>query len=136
MIAERIPEIMSLAPPATREQIDALETTLGLKLPDEYRQLLAEANGINASLVTIYPADCVPERNETYEVAKYAPGHILIGTVNCFPVLLTAGQNSAVYENGWGAMTPDFMRQLATSLFAWIEVGCLDSEALADKSCD
>jgi hypothetical protein len=70
----------------------------------------------------------VPERNETYQVAKYAPGYILIGTVNDFPVLLRSGASSAVYRNGWGDMTADGMRELAPSLAAWIERGCPDPE--------
>lgn len=82
MLADRIPDVEWLAPPATVEQIDALAGSLGLELPDEYRALLLEADGVSADLVQIYPAGDVPERNGTYEVARYAPGFILIGTVN------------------------------------------------------
>ena len=126
MLARRIPDITSIAPAATAAQIDALATALGLELPEEYRALLAEANGVSANLVQIYPVEVVPERNETYEVAKYAPGYLVVGTVNDFPVLLRAGRSSPVYENDWGAMTHDCMDELAPSLAEWIERGCPD----------
>jgi hypothetical protein len=128
VLARRIPEIRSIAAPATPAQIEALAATLGLELPEEYRALLAEANGVSTNLVHIYSAEEVPERNATYEVAGYAPGYLLVGTVNDFPVLLRAGRSSPVYENDWGAMTPDVMEELAPSLATWIERGCPDRE--------
>lgn len=73
--------ILSIELPASVDAIDALASALGLRLPDEYRALLAEANGVSANLVQIYPAQVVPERNTTYEVAKYSPGYFVIGTV-------------------------------------------------------
>jgi hypothetical protein len=126
VLARRIPDVTSIAPPATAAQIDALATALGLELPEEYRALLAEANGVSANLVQIYPVEVVPERNATYEVAEYAPRYLVVGTVNDFPVLLRAGRRSPVYENDWGAMTPDCMDELAPSLAEWIGRGCPD----------
>ena len=134
MLAKRIPEITSIEPPASAKQIETLASALGLELPDEYWALLAEANGVSANLVRIYPAEDVPERNTTYEVAKYSPGYFVIGTVNDFPVLLRAGKSSPVFESDWGAMSPEIMKELAPSLAAWIESGCRDStgESAAD----
>jgi hypothetical protein len=127
VLANRIPEIMAIEPPASTEQLDALESALGVQLPYEYRALLAEANGVSANLVQIYPAEDVPERNTTYEVAKYSPGYFVFGTVNDFPVLLRAGKSSPVFENDWGAMSPETMKELASSLEEWIAAGCPDS---------
>lgn len=101
MLARRIPEILSIEAPASGEQIEGLASTLGLRLPDEYRALLAEANGISANLVQIYPAEAVPERNTTFDVAGNLSGYFVIGTVNDFPVLLRAGASSPVFENDW-----------------------------------
>jgi len=126
VLARGIPNIVSVAPPATAAQIDALGAALGLELPEQYRVLLAEANGVSANLVQIYPAEDVPERNATYEVAEYAPGYVVVGTVNDFPVMLRAGLTSPVFGNDWGAMTPDCMDELAPSLAEWIERGCPD----------
>ena len=128
MLAKRIPGIMSIEPPASAEQIERLASDLGLQLPDEYRALLAEANGVSANLVQIYPAEDVPERNTTHGVAQCSPGYFVIGTVNDFPVLLRAGTSSPVYENDWGAMSPEIMTVLALSLEAWIDAGCPDSK--------
>jgi hypothetical protein len=124
LLASHIPEIMSLQPPASAEQVDRLAIALSLELPDEYRALLMEANGVSANLVTIYPAEDVPERNATYEVAKYSPGYFVIGTVNCFPVLLRAGKSSPVFGNDWGAMSPEIMSELGSSLATWIAAKC------------
>jgi hypothetical protein len=132
VLAKRIPEIMSIEPPASAEQIERLASALGLQLPDEYRTLLAEANGVSANLVQIYPSENVPERNFTYEVSKCSPGYFVIGTVNDCPVLLRAGRSSPVFENDWGAMSPDAMKELAPSLERWIGAGCPDSEGEGD----
>lgn len=127
MLAALIPDVMSIEAPASADQIVRLAAELGLPLPDEYQALLAEANGVSANLVQIYSAEDVPERNATYEVAKYSPGYFVIGTVNGFPVLLRAGKTSPVYENDWGAMSPEAMKELAPSLVAWLTRGCPDS---------
>ena len=134
MLADRIPEIMAIQPPATAEQIDALAAALGLVLPDAYRALLGEANGVSASRVQVYSASEVPERSTTYEVARYAPGYLLIGTVSDAPVLLRAGAASPVFENDWGGMTPDLMMELAPSLEAWIAAGCPSSSQLRRRA--
>lgn len=126
MLAKRIPEIISLGAPASTDEIGGLESRLGLRLPDEYRQLLGEANGLEANLIQIYPCEDVLERNETYEVNVFAPDFILIGCVNSFPVLLKSGSESAVFENDWGAMTEDCMVKLAANLNEWIARGCPD----------
>jgi hypothetical protein len=51
MLANRIPEIMSLGPPAADREIDLLAESLGLELPGEYRTLLLESDGVSANLV-------------------------------------------------------------------------------------
>jgi hypothetical protein len=124
MNLERIPDILNRNPPATEEQIAGLSRTLGLDLPSEYRQLLRTANGIHADLVCFYSTAEVPERSGTHEVGRYAPGYILIGSANDFPILLRAGETSPVYETGWGAMSEDRMREIAPNLAAWVEAGC------------
>jgi hypothetical protein len=130
MLAKNIPDILDISPPASGEKIDNLERILQLQLPDEYRALLREANGIYANLVSIFSCEDAPERNETYEVREYAPGYILIGAVSDSPVLLKSGKESPVYVNDWGAMTPDCMVELAPSLESWVNAGCPDSEGV------
>jgi len=127
MFVEGIPEVISQAAPATSDEIASVEKILKLKFPEELRLLLSEANGVEANLVQFYSCEDMPERNETYEVAEYAPGYILFGVVNSFPVLVKEGNVSAVYENDWGAMTPDCMELLAPSLKEWINKGCPDT---------
>jgi hypothetical protein len=47
--------------------------------------------------------------------------------VNDSPVLLRAGKSSPVFENDWGAMSPETMKELAPSLDEWVARGCPDS---------
>ena len=128
MLVKWIPKVLRLEPPASAAQLDALASTLGLELPDDYRALLCEANGVLANLVVFYPVEEVPERNATFAVAANASGHILIGCVNDFPLLLRTGRESPVFQNDWGDMTLDCMYQLGTSLAEWIRRGCPESE--------
>ncbi len=128
MLVKRIPDIIELAEPALDRQLDELSTRMNVELPVEYRQLMKESNGVHANLVELYPIEDIPERNETYEVAQYAPGYLLIGSVCSFPLLLKSGRESPVYQNDWGAMSPDCMTMLGTSLADWIAKGCPDSE--------
>ena len=88
MFIERIPKIMSVGKPATNVEIDSAEILLNRQFSDELRLLLSEANGVEADLVQIYSCENMPERNETYEVSKYAPGYILFGVVNGSPVFI------------------------------------------------
>jgi hypothetical protein len=126
VLAKRIPDVISHEAPASALQVDRLERVLGIKVPREYRNLLMEANGVLANIVTIYPAEIVPERNETHEVAKYMPGYFIIGDMG-FPLLLRAGEaKSPIFKSAWGAL--DAVRELAPSLEAWIKQGCLDGE--------
>ncbi len=131
MLARGIPDLLDLGPPATAAQIDALAAALQLELPAEYAALLAEANGVSANLVQFYAAEDVPERNETYEVAEYAPGYIVVGAFHDAPLLLRGGPTSPVFEGDWGAMTPDCMNVLGPSLTAWIARGCPDRSGRA-----
>jgi len=124
VLAKWIPELIRAEPPASSAQLDTLACALGLELPDDYRALLRQADGVLANLVVIYPAQDVPERNSTFAVAASAPGYFLIGCVNDFPLLLRAGRASPVFENDWGDLTPGCMYQVGTSLAEWIRRGC------------
>lgn len=132
-LVDTIPEILEPHKPASLERIRALATELALQLPSQYEQFLAEADGIYASEVQIYSCDSVPERNGTYEVPIYAPGYILIASVNSFPVLLRSGESSPVYQGDWGSMDPDYFVVLAPSLVEWVEMGCPDREDINDS---
>ena len=127
-LANRIPEPIELASPASFERIQDLASKLALELPVQYQELLSEADGVNADDVQIYSCDAVPERNETYEVSIFAPGYILVGSVSGFPVLLRSGAKSPIYQGAWGLMNPSYFVLLATSLAEWIDSGCPDRD--------
>jgi len=85
-----------------QRQISHLENELDSVLPTEYKALLKESNGVSANLVQLYPIKEIQGMNQTYEVPEYAPGYLLIGSVNDFPVLLKTQEQSPVFENDWG----------------------------------
>lgn len=71
---------------APREGIDEVERELGIRLPDEYRDLLRRVNGgegpIGAqSYLILWRAEELVEHNRGYRPdARYAPDLVFIGT--------------------------------------------------------
>lgn len=96
--------------------IDEIENTLQLKLCSEYKTILREHDGAFTNLIQLYSADQIIERNKTYEVQLYAPEYYLIGSKDSFPILMKSGINTSVFENDWGALTPDCMTEIASNV--------------------
>ncbi len=71
-------------PGADPESIKKAEASLGLTLPDDYRQFLTRANGgvgnIGSNYLDLYRVEDLKQLNEQYEVFQYVPGVLLIGS--------------------------------------------------------
>ena len=124
MDVRRIPEVLSLNPPATDAQLRSAAEALGAALPDEVVEMLRQSNGVLANRIILFGTNVLPERNRTYEVADYAPSYVLIGEVNGFPLLTRLRNGGGLFRNDWGAMTEDVMEFLAPGLSRWIDAGC------------
>lgn len=71
------------------------------------------------------PAD-VAERNETFEVAEYAPGWLLIGDDSGGAGLFTRPGDPVVYRLDLGAISPDIVgdgEPVTDDLAAWLAAG-------------
>lgn len=71
-------------PGATAEQIKQAEAALGIEFPSDYKTFLSWSNGGEGQIGNIYfsfwSADEIKELNEDYQISKYLPGIVGIGT--------------------------------------------------------
>jgi hypothetical protein len=119
-------DVFSINPGIESDQLNDLEAQLNRKIPDEYRDLLQAANGFTlANGLSMYPAEDVFERNETFEVSKYAPDYLAIGDNSGGRSVLIPFEGVGVYDVDQGVMDPDDMEKLAPSLTEWISNGCV-----------
>ncbi|MBX9623174.1 MAG: SMI1/KNR4 family protein [Gemmataceae bacterium] len=126
MDLSRIPGLISVNPPGSAAAIRAAADRLAAALPDEYAAFLAEADGLLANHFVLYSAADLPERNDTYEVAEYAPGYVTIGNDNGGRAIVMRGGPgpSPVCLVGHGTMQPADMVAVSPSLADWIAAGC------------
>ncbi|MEU1725129.1 hypothetical protein [Nonomuraea sp. NPDC005692] len=68
------------------------------------------------------PGD-IGERNATYEVAKYAPGFLLVGDDSGGRGFLLRADDpgSAVFSSGLGDLEPAYFDVVAAGFASWIE---------------
>lgn len=108
---------------------DRLETSVAAtlaRLPDSYRLFLTLSDGIELRSGTLlYGSGELAERNDTYQVSIYLPGHIAIGDDGGGRMfLLRESGTSPVLCVDMGAIGSVPPEVIAESLDAWIEQGC------------
>lgn len=113
---------------ASDSEIQEIEHTLKVQLPNVYKNLLRYTNGfsIGGGLV-IYGTDDIVERNETWEVDKYASGYISIGDDGGGNVFLMLQETDVkeVLVVGAGDMNPNHATIITSDFSKWINNGCL-----------
>ncbi|MFD8088068.1 hypothetical protein ACFV4F_41015 [Kitasatospora sp. NPDC059722] len=100
------------------------EPGAGAGLPAALVELWRVAGGLMTdSGVTVYSAGCVGERNATYEVARYAPGFVLVGDDSGGRgFLVRAGDPaSAVFSSDLGDLGPEDFEVESPDFTSWIE---------------
>jgi hypothetical protein len=69
---------------ARPHEIDRAENAFRIRLPEDYRHLLAWANGaegfVGESYLSLWPVDSLPELNAAAGSATFVPGVVLVGT--------------------------------------------------------
>jgi hypothetical protein len=106
-------------------QLSELQGKLHIQLPDAYVQMLNSANGFSLqSGVTIYSSDELVERNETFEVKKYAPGYLSIGDDSGGRSIMIPLTSNGVFLVDQGSMVPDDFERISISITDWITGGC------------
>ena len=73
--------------------------------------------------LTIYAPDQIVERNQTYGVAQYLPGHLMIGDDSGGRGVLL-DDSGAVWICDMGAFDEECREPLAAHLAQWVEQGC------------
>jgi hypothetical protein len=121
-----LPEFIKGNAPASKEELFIFINTTGLTLPIVYQELLLVTNGLTTpSGVVLYGTEDVIERNETWEVAKYAPGFIAIGDDSGGRVLIMSECDNftSVLIVDSGDMNPVNATILTTNFVDWINKG-------------
>ncbi len=75
----------SLKSGATEEQLAAVEAELGRRLPEDYRQVLRDSDGLEGfvapeTYLSLWSTSDLASLNEAYAVGEFLPGVVLLGT--------------------------------------------------------
>lgn len=118
--------------PASNIDIQNIESSSGIQLPDVYKELLKYTNGFSiGGGVIIYGTDDILERNETWEVDQYAPGYVAVGDDgggNVF-IMLQGKEEKTVFLVDSGDMNPHHAIELNSDFINWLSGGCLIESA-------
>lgn len=119
--------IVSTTQPTTLNEIALIENSIGAPLPAIYKDLLLTVNGFLTNLgIFIYGSNDLLERNENWEVSKYAVGYLAIGDDSGGKVFLmnqVEDSTELLIVDG-GVMNPKEAHLLSEDLSQWITQGC------------
>lgn len=109
---------------AAPNKLDEIEKHIKSVLPIDYRELMISADGFSfENGLVVYSTDELIERNETFEVDKYAPGHLAIGDDSGGRCILLSLASGKLFLVDQGSMDPDDMETLA-NLKDWLSRNC------------
>ena len=114
-------------PPASDASLQEAEKALGLALPEAFRRLLKQSDGVSDQEgVLVYGSEDLAERNETWEVGTYAPGFLAIGDNSGGVIALVSrsDDHAGVWVSDSGDLEPKDFNQVADSLEDWFKKGC------------
>lgn len=119
----RVPGTIAKRPPADAPALEAVAAALHRPLPEVVRALYQTTNGLTSEeRLVLYGCEDIVERNETFEVARYAADWIAIGDDSGGRVLLVSDGDRALWVDV-GSMDPRRGTPLGQSVQAWIEAG-------------
>lgn len=117
--------------PASKEDIVKIENVMNIKIPILFKELLLTSNGfLTTAGVFIYGTEDIVERNETWEVQRYAHEYIAIGDDSGGRVFLMVADidSSQVIIADSGDMNPDYAEIMTNDLTKWVSHGCIVPE--------
>ena len=121
-----LPGITVMGPGAIMGKRQMLDAQMLRSIPLEYWHLLTAADGFGLKNgIKIYASDEVVERNDTFEVAEYAPEYLAIGDDSGGRAIMIPYSGKGVYIVDQGSMDPDEMQFVSESLSAWVSSGCI-----------
>lgn len=114
---------VQLRSPAAASKVTEAERRLGRALPAPIRDLYRESDGLTTDDgVLVYGADEIVERNQTLEVAAYAPGYLAVGDDGGGRALLLSPSEVGCWVD-MGSMDPSGGAPLGMTFVAWLEAG-------------
>ena len=122
-------QLADLYEPANEEAIREAERSLQLAIPEEYGELLKCTNGLDVTVngdryaISLFRADELAERRQTYSVDEWLPGYLFIGFDGGGRGLFLRSETkqSPVYLCHVGILDESELREVASNLAAWIE---------------
>ncbi|MEV4573968.1 hypothetical protein AB0K16_12005 [Nonomuraea jabiensis] len=111
-------------PAATPADVTRARAETAMSLPASLLALWSVRDGLlTESGVAVYSAGDIGERNATYEVARYAPGFLLVGDDSGGRGFLVRADDpdSAVFSSGLGDLEPAGFDIVSADLASWIE---------------
>lgn len=110
--------------PASEEDLNQVRQHIGTDLPRPLNELYALTDGfVSPSGISVYEADSLLERNETFEVEVYAPGYFLFGDDSGgrgFLMKLKDG-DERIFSTDLGDLSPQYFDEEAASLQEWLD---------------
>ncbi|MBB5784622.1 hypothetical protein [Nonomuraea jabiensis] len=109
---------------ATPADVTRARAETAMSLPAPLLALWSVRDGLlTESGVAVYSAGDIGERNATYEVARYAPGFLLVGDDSGGRGFLVRADDpdSAVFSSGLGDLEPAGFDIVSADLASWIE---------------
>jgi SMI1 / KNR4 family (SUKH-1) len=98
-----------------------------VELPTTYLDILNTHGGKSiGDSVLLYALEDLLERNETFEVKQYCPGHMTIGDDGGGRAILIPLNNARcpVFVVDQGSMDPDDFETISDGLQDWVADGC------------
>lgn len=126
----------NLYPSVDEQEINQVETDMGLKFPRVFRELLKLTNGFETEEgILIFGTDIISERNQTYEVSEYAPGYIAIGSNGGGQFYLMPANEDSIelIQVDTGVMNPQFASLVSDSFIHWINDGAINIDLLDEE---
>ncbi|MFF4195541.1 SMI1/KNR4 family protein [Nonomuraea sp. NPDC001831] len=109
---------------ATPDDVMRARAETAMSLPAPLVALWRVRDGLHTeSGVVVYSAGDIGERNATHEVARYAPGFLLVGddSGGCGFLLRADDPDSAVFSSDLGDLDPAGFDVVAADFASWIE---------------
>jgi len=107
------------------DDLRKFEQGLRYELPQMMRDVWLSGNGFQLrNGVTIYSTEEFIERNDTFEVQKYAPGFIAVGDDSGGRAIMVPLRTSGIFLVDHGSMDPDDMEEIGSSIIDWIDRDC------------
>ena len=127
-LTKRIQSRWDRKSPATEEQIRRAETQLGVSFPDDYREFLAWSNGgggiYGEHYVALWAVEEVPTLNGDYQIGKYLPNVIGIGSNrggDCYALDYRSDTESPpLVQVPFGDLAPESVTILGRRLASWL----------------